>query len=286
MMIQASDDYANAPSEPFQSDASTAIGACLSMFIQTQLQAAQQQLARKGLARHQGIHEARKCIRRAKAALAIGLPVFGERGLRLNAELGRICRGLAPLRDAQALMEVLQRLHTSAAGSLQDILPKAESAARQRRDLMLDKALAGDPKFKRRCLRLQRLSVRLQRLDWDSVSENDVAAAVKRSERRLEKAGKRVMQCPDEDERWHGYRRRLRRLRQQASLLSGMGVDIGLRADAFKAQTDALGEAQDDVLLIRLCGSRSPFAREHRRLLRKSARQRLFNARGHWIPLH
>ena len=285
-MIQASDDSANAPSEPFQSDASTRIGTCLSAFIQAQLQAAQQQLARKGLARHQGIHEARKCIRRTKAALAIGLPVFGERGMRLNSELGRICRGLSPLRDAQALIEVLQRLHASAAGTLQHILPEAESAARQRRDLMLDKALAGDPKFKRRCLRLQRISERLQRLAWDSVSENDVAAAVKRSERRLEKAGKRVRQCPNEDERWHGYRRRLRRLRQQASLLSRMGVDIGLQADAFKAQTDALGEAQDDVLLIRHCGSRSPFAREHRRLLRKSAHQRLFNARGHWIPLH
>ena len=277
-MIQASDDSANAPSEPFQNDASTRIGTCLAAFIQTQLQTAQQQLARKGLARHQGIHEARKCIRRTKAALALGRRVFGERGLRLNAELGRICRGLSPLRDAQALIEVLQRLHASATGTLQHILPEAESTARQRRNLMLDKALAGDPKFKRRCLRLQRISERLQRLDWDSVIENDVAAAVKRSERRLEKAGKRVMQCPDEDERWHGYRRRLRRLRQQASLLSGMGVDIGLRADAFKAQTDA-------VLLIRLCGSRSPFAREHRRLLRKSARQRLFNARGHWIPL-
>jgi CHAD domain-containing protein len=272
--------------EPLRSVVSKSVGFRLLDFIQTQLHAAQQQLARRGRSRHQGIHEARKCIRRAKAALAIGRPVFGERGIRLNAELGRTCRGLSPLRDAQALIEVLQRLHASSPRPLQDILPMAESAARQRRDLLLAKALVGDPKFKRRCQRLQRLSERLQRLDWNEVAENDVAVAIRHSERRLEKTGKRVARDAEDNELWHTYRRRLRRLRQQANLLSGLGIDIVFLDSAFKAQTNALGEAQDDALLIRLCGSGSPFTPAHRRLLRKSARQRLFIARGHWIPLH
>lgn len=282
-MINASHDCVNEPSNPYPSDSAVPVGQALLVYAQAQLQKAQNQLARRGNARHAGIHEARKCIRRAKAALAIGRSVFGARGKRLNAELGRICRGLSPLRDAQALIEVLQRLRASAAGPLQDIMPMAESVARQRRDPMLAKALAGDPQFKRRRQRLQRLSEKLQGLDWDAVGEKDVAAAIKRSRRQLQKAGKEVAQRPLDDEAWHVCRRRLRRLRQQTNLLSGMGLGNGVLDSAFKAQTDALGAAQDDALLIRQCGSGSPFKPEHRRLLRRSARQRLFNARGHWI---
>jgi CHAD domain-containing protein len=286
MMNQASDDSTNMPAEPFQTGASTMIGTGLSAFVQSQLQAAQRQLARKGLSRHKGIHEARKCIRRAKAALAIGHPAFGERGVRLNAGLGRICRGLSPLRDAQALIEVLQSLHAGATDALQKILPAAESAARQRRDRSLAKALACDPQFKRRCQRLQRLSENLRRLDWDRVGEDCVAEAIRRSERRLEKAGKRVRKSAEDNESWHEYRRRLRRLRQQDTLLSGLDVESGLLNREFRAQADALGSAQDDVLLIRRCGKDSPFRPEHRRLLRRTARQRLYNARGSWIQLH
>ena len=285
-MIQLPDVSADMPTAQVQGEASTWIGPRLSLFIQTQLRTAQQQLARKGLSRHKGIHEARKCIRRAKAALAIGYPVFGDRGVRLNAGLGRICRGLSPLRDAQALTEVLQRLHAGATDDLQKILPAAESAARQRRDRSLEAALACDPQFKRRCQRLQRLSENLRRLDWDRVGEDRVLEAIKRSERRLEKAGKRVSNSAEDNEAWHDYRRRLRRLKQQDTLLTGLDMETGLLNREFRTQADALGNAQDDVLLIRRCGKDSPFRAEHRRLLRRTARQRLYNARGNWIQLH
>lgn len=285
-MILPTEISSRASPDTADPDAPVLIGTRLSAFIQTQLQDAQRHLARKGLARHQGIHDARKCIRRAKAALAIGRSVFGARGKRLNAELGGLCRGLSPLRDAQALVEVLQRLQTDVSGPLQSILPQAESLARQRRERMMAAALARDPLLMGRRQRLQRLSKRLQRLEWHLVGADEVAASLKRTERRLEKAAKRVARRPDDNDVWHDYRRRLRRLRQQATLLSSLGIDGILTASSFKAQTDALGEAQDDVLLMRLCGSRSPFMPEHRRLLRRSARQRLFIARGKWMPLY
>jgi len=40
-----------------------------------------------------------------------------------------------------------------------------------------------------------------------------------------------------------------------------------------------LGEAQDDALLLRHCGARSPFPPELRKLLRKEARARLRRVR-------
>jgi CHAD domain-containing protein len=248
-----------------------------------QLQTAQKQLARHGAARHEGIHQARKCIRRAKSALAIGRKVFGKHGPSLNAELGRLCRGLSPLRDAQALLEELHRLRSGADAATNALLTAAESAASLRRDQLLQNALAKDPQLKHRRARLQLLAEKMQRLEWERVDREAVSAAIHRSECRLEKTGMRLNQAPDTDEAWHEYRRRLRRLRQQASLLAELGIDIGLPEKHIKEQTDILGEAQDHVMLIRHCGSRSPFGPGLRKTLRDSAQQRLHIARAHWI---
>lgn len=285
-MIQSPDDSANVPSEPFQADASDVMRNRLSRFIQTQLITAQRQLARRGISRHDGIHEARKCIRRAKAALAIGRREFGASGKRINNELGRICRGLSLLRDAQALVEVLQRLRDGASGPMQDVLLEAEAAARLRRDRLLEKALARDPHLESRRLRLLHVSERLRRLNWEAVGAEVVLTAVRRSERRLKKAGKHVQKNMADNASWHDYRRRLRRLRQQDTLLSALDIDSGLADREFRAKADALGDAQDDVLLIRRCGKDSPFRPEHRRLLRAVARDRLQHSRGEWTPAY
>jgi CHAD domain-containing protein len=258
----------------------------LHAYARQQLMTAQKQLARQGTARHEGIHQARKCIRRAKSALAIGRTVFGKRGLSLNAELGRLCRGLSPLRDAQALLEELHRLRRGADAASHALLTTAETAASQRRDQLLKDALAKDPQLKHRRARLQQLVEKMQRLEWERVDREAVSAAIHRSECRLEKTGMRLNQALDADEAWHEYRRRLRRLRQQASLLAELGIDIGLPEKHIKEQTDSLGEAQDHVMLIRHCGSRSPFGPGLRKPLRDSARQRLHNVRAHWILQH
>jgi hypothetical protein len=285
-MIDASNDCANEPSHPATSDTSASAGHALLAYARSQLLNARNQLARRGHARHAGIHEARKCIRRAKAALAIGRWKFGASGKRLNIELGRICRGLSPLRDGQALVEALQRLHDGASGPSLEFLPEAVSAACRRRDLQLQTALALDPHLRSRRQRLLHASERMLRLDWASVGSDDVQAAVRRSVHRLKTAGKQVKKNSDDDGPWHDYRRRLRRLRQQDTLLSALDIDSGLSDRAFRNQADALGNAQDDVLLIRRCGKDSPFRPEQRRLLRRTARQRLYNARGNWLQLH
>lgn len=283
-MIKTSGQFNTMPTENNQNHFSVKMGAYLSEFIHTQLDNAQKQLARRGLSRHEGIHEARKCIRRAKSALAIGRDSLGDRATQLHIELGRICHGLSSLRDAQAIIEALRRLNSSAYVALKDILPMAEIAACQYRDQLLAKALVGDPQFKRRRQRLLRLSEKLVRLDWGTIEDRDIKAAIKRSIKRHNKAGKKVRQNPEDDALWHDYRRRLRRLRQQAHLLSAAGLDIGILDMRFNAQTKVLGEAQDDVLLVRFCGRHSPFPAQCRQLLRTVSQQRLYNARGKWLP--
>lgn len=261
-------------------DENAALGPRLMAFANEQLLQARTHLAREGEARHSGIHEARKCIRRARATLAFGVRVFDRRAKRIDDELGRLCRGLSPLRDAQALIEVLQRLAGSVPSAVCTILPHAEMAARERRDRMLERALKRDPQFNFRRQRLLAVQGRLLRLQWQAVSHKDVSKAVKRSMRRADKARQRIRRHPDDDNLWHVFRRRLRRLRQQDTLLAELEPDLRPEIMGLEQQAHALGEAQDDVLLLRHCGGRSPFPADQRKLLRTIARARLQRSRS------
>lgn len=275
------DSVAMASTTSFDED--PAIGFRLMAFASGQLLQAQTLLAQEGEARHSGIHEARKCIRRTRAALALGARVFDGRADRLDHELGRLCRGLSPLRDAQALIEALQRLDDSAPPAVRDALPLAGMAVRERREVMLEHALQRDPQFEARRRRLSAAQARLLRLPWQSVSDEDIAKAVMRSKRRADKARRRGERHPDDDEAWHMFRRRLRRLRQQDTLLAALRPDLrpsGAKHHEHKAQ--ALGESQDDALLLRHCGGRSPFPPDLRKLLRDIARERLQRTRSAW----
>lgn len=254
------------------------IGPRLLAAARHQLRTAHSLLSSKGEAQHAGIHEARKCIRRARATLALGAHVFGSRAKRLDDELGRICRGLSGLRDAEALVEELRRVAGSAPATVHAILPSAEAAARQRRDELLERALTRDPGFASRRRRLLAAEARLARLDWHAVGDVDVAEAVKRSERRAGKAKRRAHRHVDDEYAWHVYRRRLRRLRQQDTLLRELRPELCPSLDGLDDHT-ALGESQDDALLLKRCGRGSPFSPSQRALLRMVARQRLQRAR-------
>ena len=252
----------------------------LAMLAAGQLQLAEGFLASDFADLHAGIHQARKSIRRVRSALALGRRALGSGAKRLDGELGRLCRGLSRLRDAQALVEALQRLRERAPRELQAILPAAVAAACQRRDRLLEQALARDPHYAARRRRLRAAALRLQRLDWAALRTADISKAAQRSERRAGKAGRRARQQFSDDESWHVFRRRLRRLHQQDSLLAALQLPVRAVARALERQANALGEAQDDALLLAHCGRRSPFTPAQRALLRKTARERLRDARG------
>lgn len=256
------------------------LGLRLQAFALAELQAAQRLLAHPGEARHEGVHQARKRLRRSRAALALGRRRLGASAERLDDDLGQLCRGLSPLRDAQALLEGLDRLAHTAPESLRTDLPELMRLARLRRDETLAQVLSRDPDFTRRRARLQALATRLARLDWSGIEPKTVAAAVARSEKRLHKARRGAEHQPDNDECWHTLRRRVRRLRQQDHLLAQ--VQPGLRpAEGVPVEVaTALSEAQDDALVLRHCGRRSPFPPALRRNLRALVRWRLRESRA------
>ena len=262
----------DAPSQP--------LGLRLKTFALTELAEAQALLAKPGGQRHEGVHQARKRLRRTRAALALGRKALGRQGRQLDEDLGRLCRGLSPLRDAQALIEGLQRLPATAPGPLASALPDMVALASVRRDDCLARALARDPDFKRRRDRLQAMATRLEALDWDQVKPGAVAKSVARSEARLAKARRRATRHPKDDARWHAMRRRLRRLRQQDHLLAALEPDLRPVGSVTADEATVLGEAQDDALLLRHCGSHSPFPPPLRKLLRAEACARLGRVRA------
>lgn len=257
-----------------------ALGGDLRAYALDQLAGATAQLGREGEARHDGIHQARKSLRRARAALALARRELGDEGRRVDAALAAACRGMGALRDAQALIEALQRLAPKLPEELRHVLPESIALATARRDRMLAAALGRDPDFVRRRARLDAIAARLAKLEWDAVRGKDVARAVARSERRVAKARRRVKRHPGDDERWHVLRRRIRRLRQQDSLLQVVAPALKPAGGVPADQAVALGEAQDDALLLRHCARRSPFPAPIRRVIREVAHARLAGVRA------
>lgn len=271
---------ADPPAEP--SPVAPPPGRPLREFALAELDRAAAQLAREGDARHAGVHQARKSLRRTRATLALARRALGDAGRRLDEDLARLCRGLSPLRDGQALVEALERLRPGAPPALQARLAEAITLAGLRREALMASALARDPGFARRQARIEALAARLSRLPWDEVRDKHVARAVERSERRVARTRRRVARDPSHDERWHVLRRRVRRLRQQDTLLQSLDLAVRPVSGVPLDEATALGEAQDDTLLLRHCGPRSPFPPDLRRELRALARARLARVRAQW----
>jgi len=254
------------------------LGTRLGLFAQAQLLEAKAHLGSQGDARHKGVHEARKCVRRVRATLALGKAALGASSIRLDDEIGQLGRGLSSLRDAQALIEALSRLDAKEMQS-PALLAQAVKLAVENRDAFLAKALTRDADLSARQQRLRRAADRLLKMPWQALTLDDVQRALLRSERRMKKAARRARKHPNDDEVWHQFRRRIRRLRQQNNVLAEIEPQLANCADACKEHAVALGESQDDALLLARCGRRSPFPAHLRSQLRAVATRRLEQAR-------
>lgn len=277
-MLQTVCSTSSAPGTTPKVAAVSLLGDRLKNFAATQLQQARAHLSRQGEARHGGIHEARKCLRRARATLALARDALGPGAAPLDLELQRVCRGLSMLRDGQALIEALHRLDGDAE-ACDATVSSALAAAALRRDEMLTKSLARDADFKARRRRLERVEACLVRLDWASLRYEDVRRAMSRSERRMQKANHRAQQHRESDRAWHKARRRLRRFRQQTALLTEIEPTLARTSEKVEQRATALGALQDDALLLARCGRHSPFPPNIRSELRRIARRRVKHTR-------
>lgn len=240
----------DAPADPV----SPTPGAALCAFAVAQLDRCLAQLARSGRAHHAGIHQARKSLRRTRAALALTDGRLGVRAERLDRRLKQECRSLSELRDAQAVLDTLARaratMPTAARRMLRTELDAVRSALQARRDALLAERLARDPEFESLRDRVVGCRIQLESLPWERVGEADIMSALKRSARRVRRAADSARRS-GESEELHRWRRRLRRVGQQLNALASAGLGQDDAVSPKPTQLDQLAWRQDlRVLLV------------------------------------
>lgn len=253
-------------------------GLRLRAFATRELDQALDALGWRGSRIHAGVHLARKNLRRARATLALGGTGLGPGAALIDRELRKLNDGLSALRDAHALVETFDRLlrqHSDA--DIRALLARTRRRAATARAQAAREARIDDPDLGARRSLLRVLRAGLRALPWAQLQPEHWREAVVVSLARVARAGETARRS-GEDEDWHGWRRRARRLSQQQRALKT--AKLGRDAPKFdKHQIERLGEAQDLNLLLDHCGKRSLFGKQDRTALRRFAQAELEGAR-------
>lgn len=193
-----------------------------------------------------GVHEARKCLKRSRAVLALTQPAMpGKKFQRADKRLRKIARNLARARDAHAMMETVDKLN-AAAGRL----PAAEALRSEigARVADVNRRLDGDT-LARIVERLHKAQDRFARLKlknrWETVEEGvtETYRQARRSYRLASKTG--------EAEAFHEWRKPMQRHWRQMQLFSGLGNSaISSRAEAAQRLSQLLGDDHDLHMLV------------------------------------
>lgn len=253
-------------------------GPALCGLARAELESARESLADPDL--HEGVHQARKAIRRARAILALGDGLLGPGAGLVDRELRTLNRSLSFLRDAHALVEVLDRLLArERKDDTRKVLQRAREAAIAARARIAGAATRSDPGLHARRAMLDVLGAALPALDWTRSTPAGLRMAIADSDLRSHEA--RLRACESgEDEDWHRWRRRARRAAHQRRALEAVGVPVPPDSDRFDRQTThRLGQAQDLALLLDHCRRDSPFSKDDRHALRERAQPALQRAR-------
>lgn len=227
-------------------------GAALRSYALAELDRCMTQLGRAGEARHTGIHQARKSLRRTRAALALADSRLGSKAEKLGMRLRRLCRSLCALRDSHAVLDTLKRWNASLDAPQRKALRGAVTAARRslkdQRDALLAQRLESDPEFVRLRDRVANCRARIEALPWERLRGKHLASGLARSQRRIDRSARRAKRRDDVED-FHRWRRRLRRLRQQLTALDSSGLSVSVDVLPDPAVLESLAWRQDlDVL--------------------------------------
>ena len=197
----------------------TRIGICLHGYVLGQFDIAGRSLGRSGEGLHAGIHQARKSIRRIRAALDLGRTGLWPDAAATYDELRSMCRGLSEIRDAHAVVETLDRVFKQSEDlAMRLVLRRIREKLIRRQAACLSRVLKHDPGLRRCRTRLRFLRDRTEAMQWSSIDAPSIRSALARSERRAERAAQKAKHTRHGPMR-HRWRRRLRRLRHQMMLL-------------------------------------------------------------------
>jgi CHAD domain-containing protein len=269
------------PANATQSPTILAPGEALCAYALGELSEALTALGERGEAVHEGVHLARKSLRRTRAALDLGNGILGPGAAMIDRELRRINTGLSDLRDVHALIETLDRLLEGKLGEkTRQLLKQVRETAVVARAARAETELLLDPDLGQRRELIAVLSAALPSLSWQRLTPSALRVALADSDARMHDARSRAVRTMQDND-WHRWRRRARRASQQRRALDAIGLSPASSApDLFdKRTTERLGQAQDLTLLLDHCGSDSPFSPSERDALRSYAKPALARLR-------
>lgn len=249
----------------------TSPGSALRGYALAELDVAVAGLGWRGGRVHEGVHRARKALRRARAALALGGDALGPGAELLDRELKHLNDSLSELRDAQALVETLDRqIAKRQKPETAALLRHARRIAAAARAARAQRALKDDPTLAEGRALLDVLRAALSALPWAVLTVEQLQAAIAHSAARITEAHER-MHVTQDDEDWHRWRRRMRRLSQQLRAFKAIGLEFAPPPLFDKCLAEQLGVAQDLRLLIEHCDHRSALRKRDRAALRRYA---------------
>lgn len=197
----------------------------------------------------------------------------------LDRELKRLNDGLSALRDAQAVVETLDRqIAKRQASETLALLRRARRIAAAARAAQARDASKDDPGMAQRRGLLDVLRAGLSALPWAALSVEHLQTATTHSAARIAAAYERVHATQD-DEDWHRWRRRMRRLSQQLRAVKAAGLAFAAPPLFDKCLAEQLGVAQDLRLLIEYASHRSALPKRDRAALRDYAEAALAKQR-------
>ena len=202
--------------------------------------------------RHSGVHSARKCLKRLRSLLLLARPGIPEPVfLNLTDQLAAIARGLAAARDAQALMDAVDKLGRETESgpgdgpiqSLRGWLQKRRHVAEQ----ILEQSVASEAMRGLLELRPRFAGLAVYPDDFSPIAEG-----LRRCYREARLAFRHSLSS-DSAEGVHEWRKGVQHhWRQMQFLASCWPSELSARAEASRSLSQVLGDDHDIALLMQI----------------------------------
>jgi CHAD domain-containing protein len=191
--------------------------------------------------RDEAVHEARKSIKKARAALRLVRTRLDAIGERENRRLRNTGRQLSELRDAGAMIELVDSLKAHFSGAV-----NARFLAAVRRRLVtqkqaFEKRIGADGRVKRAAQTLMGIARRVESWPLDDAGLNVLRKGLARTFRDGRKALGRVAGDPS-DANYHEWRKRVKDHWYHVRLLQGLSRGLNGREAKLKELSEWLGE--------------------------------------------
>ncbi|AXK72836.1 CHAD domain-containing protein [Lysobacter sp. TY2-98] len=218
-----------------------------------------------------GIHQGRKAVRRARAALLLCWRRPTPSVAIALDQLKRANDQLSDLRDANAQVGALKTLARGASGKARHALKIARrSMKRTRARLECDARSIARVVAARE--RVAFVSAGIAALPWNDVVDADIQAALTATRGQVADARRAALADPS-PKKLHTWRRRLRRLLQQYDACIALGIPVPAET-LSECVAEQLGRIQDENVLMasapQLTGLRGSERRRFRRAVRKA----------------